>query len=51
MKLSKLAIQIKLNITQPLSHEDLYWKAFDMVMGGYSSKRNQRGAFAGGEPL
>jgi hypothetical protein len=34
MKLSKLAIQIKLNITQPVSRDELWWKAFDIFIGG-----------------
>lgn len=38
MKLSKLSIQIKLNTTQPVSRDDLWWKAFDMVMGAYYEK-------------
>ena len=38
MKLSKLAIQIKLNITQPVSRDELWWKAFDMFIGGRYEK-------------
>ena len=33
MKLSKLSIQIKLNTTQPVLRDDLWWKAFDILMG------------------
>jgi len=34
MKLSKLSIQIKLNTHQPVSRDDLWWKAFDIFIGG-----------------
>ena len=33
MKLSRLAIQIKLNTKQPILRDDIWWRAFDMVMG------------------
>jgi hypothetical protein len=34
MKISRLTIQIKLNTTQPISRDDLWWKAFDIFIRG-----------------
>lgn len=34
MKLSRLAISIKLSTKQPALRDDLYWQAFDMVVRG-----------------
>jgi hypothetical protein len=33
MKLSTIAIAVKLNTQQPVLRDDLWWQAFDMVMG------------------
>jgi len=38
MKLSRLAIVIKLNTKQPASRDDLYWQAFGMVVRGVSNE-------------
>ena len=32
-KVSKTAIAIKLNTQQPVLRDDIWWQAFDMVMG------------------
>ena len=33
MKISPVAIAVKLNTNQPVSRDDIWWQAFDMFMG------------------